>query len=245
MVWRPSLPLPGYWVRPRLLSVIAGELLFRATRLLIASLDLRCDGLEQLRTLRREGRPIIFVGWHGQYLLNFGAFRRILGPEARGAIMVRNDPNGLVLIRFSRRMNVAVVSLDHDLETPHWGQAVVEMARLVRQGHDGMIAVDGPEGPAHRVKPGAAVLAQKTGAVLVPVGGAASRSLQLRYRWDRQLIPLPGSRTVIHLGAPVDASSSNGARPNVDELVQRIAEAIDAATVRAEELCRKASASNL
>jgi lysophospholipid acyltransferase (LPLAT)-like uncharacterized protein len=72
---------------------------------------------------------------------------------------------------------------------------------LVKQGVSPVITPDGPTGPLHRFKPGALLLAQVSGRPLLPMAFAASRAWE--FGWDRFVLPWPGSRIAIAIGAPV------------------------------------------
>ncbi len=209
-------------------STLAGEALFRLTRTIIGSVDLRAHFRDEVLRHKQEGRPIIFVCWHGHDFANLGVYQPLFGRDARGAIMVRANADGRVLHHFGRRMGIEVVSLGSDPESAQWARGVVTMINLVKRGVDGMLAVDGPDGPAYQVKPGAAFMAQRAGAVLVPTFAVASRAIRLRNRWDQMLIPLPGARLDIHFGPAIDARPPDGARPAVEEMQARIAQVLAA-----------------
>ena len=59
--------------------------------------------------------------------------------------------------------------------------------------------VDGPRGPAGKVKIGVIHLAQATGAAIVPIGVSADRAWYFN-SWDRFLLPKPFSRVTVHCG---------------------------------------------
>jgi lysophospholipid acyltransferase (LPLAT)-like uncharacterized protein len=63
------------------------------------------------------------------------------------------------------------------------------------------ITPDGPRGPPWKFKPGAVLLAQLSGRPIVPLSYAASRAWKIK--WDRFVIPWPGSRIAIAVGEPV------------------------------------------
>src|SRR5271156_5433556 len=70
--------------------------------------------------------------------------------------------------------------------------------------HDGVspaITPDGPRGPPWKFKPGALLLAQLSGRPIIPLSYAASRAWKIK--WDRFVIPWPGSRIAIAIGEPV------------------------------------------
>ena len=73
---------------------------------------------------------------------------------------------------------------------------MMEMAKLIDQGVDVALTVDGPRGPRHHVKAGAILLSKITGTPIVPVGAAMSRYWQFK-SWDRYQLPKPGCRTLI------------------------------------------------
>jgi lysophospholipid acyltransferase (LPLAT)-like uncharacterized protein len=173
---------------------LAGELLFRATRWLVSPTRCQFYGHDAVIEHKQQGRSLIFVCWHAHDFVNLGIYKRAFGPAAPGVIMVRDNHNGRVLQHFSRRMRLGAVSLGAGPGSRQWASGVVKMVHLIQRGHDGMLAVDGPEGPAYQVKPGAAVMALRAAALIVPTASAARPAVRLRYRWDEQLVPLPGAR---------------------------------------------------
>jgi lysophospholipid acyltransferase (LPLAT)-like uncharacterized protein len=72
---------------------------------------------------------------------------------------------------------------------------------LVKQGVSPVITPDGPTGPRQQFKPGGLLLAQLSGRPLLPMAFAASRAWH--FGWDRFVLPWPGSRIAIAIGAPV------------------------------------------
>jgi lysophospholipid acyltransferase (LPLAT)-like uncharacterized protein len=72
---------------------------------------------------------------------------------------------------------------------------------LVKQGVSPVITPDGPTGPRQHFKPGGLLLAQLSGRPLLPMAFAASRAW--RFGWDRFVLPWPGCRIAIAIGAPV------------------------------------------
>ena len=61
---------------------------------------------------------------------------------------------------------------------------------------------DGPTGPLHVFKPGAIMLAQLTGAPILPLSYAASHYWKLK-SWDEFIVPKPFSKIAIALDEPV------------------------------------------
>lgn len=202
---------------------LAGEALFRATTWLIGSADLRVIGLPGVVAAKQQGRRLVFVGWHAHDFVNLGVFHPIFGAESRGAIMVRDNREGLVLHHFGQRMGIQVASLGTDPNSYRWARGIVAMIKLIKSGNDGMLAVDGPDGPAFQAKPGAALIALRAGAVLVPSAVACRRAIRLRNRWDEHVIPLPRTRIVVSFGPLIDATPPDQPTlPSVEQLQQQI-----------------------
>lgn len=77
---------------------------------------------------------------------------------------------------------------------------------LVNENVSPVITPDGPTGPPHRFKPGGLLLAQISGRPLLPMAFAASSAWH--FGWDRFVLPRPGSRIAIAIGAPVQVDRS-------------------------------------
>lgn len=107
-------------------------------------------------------------------------------------------------------------------------RAFRELARAVQEENaEVLITADGPKGPARRVKEGAAQLAAKTGAWVVPISWSATRRKALEKSWDRFLLPLPFGRIRFAYGEPLrvppDLPPAEMARL-LDELAARLNE---------------------
>lgn len=82
-------------------------------------------------------------------------------------------------------------------------EAMDELLQQRAPDEDGWLAVDGPAGPAFRVKPGVVWMARATGLPIVPVGYTARRDLPVKSRWDRMRFHLPLERFTLVYGEPV------------------------------------------
>lgn len=65
--------------------------------------------------------------------------------------------------------------------------------------------LDGPRGPRRKAKPGAAFIAARTGAVILPNAYAVSRAWRLK-SWDHLPIPKPFARVICTYGEPIVVS---------------------------------------
>ena len=76
------------------------------------------------------------------------------------------------------------------------------MARRLKEGGVLTFTPDGPRGPTHKVQPGVILMAEKSGAPIVPIGVSATRRRLLK-SWDSYMIPMPFSPAVMILGEPI------------------------------------------
>ena len=92
-----------------------------------------------------------------------------------------------------------------------------------------LVAVDGPRGPRGGVKPGVAFLARAAGVPVYPVGVGVGCGRRLHKAWDHFLLPLPFTRAVFVVGAPLERSPTE----TDTAFSVRLAEALSAASDRA------------
>lgn len=162
----------------------------------VASLLFRTLRLQFLnRTgLDIAGRGAIFVTWHGRSLIPANVFR---------------DKGYWALISLSR---------DGELQNnvfTHFGfqtirgstgrggvKGALQMARKVKEGGVLAFTPDGPRGPTHKVQLGVILMAEKSGAPIIPLGVSASRRWLMK-SWDLYMIPKPFARAYFVVGEPI------------------------------------------
>jgi lysophospholipid acyltransferase (LPLAT)-like uncharacterized protein len=139
--------------------------------------------------------PVVWIAWHEANLITVASHER----TRRGAAIAFVPPGltGIIMRGWLEELGATPVLLAPGARR---GLGLRQMEAALSAGKDVLIAVDGPRGPRHHVAPGAIWLAHATGAEMRPVGCAASPSLRLP-RWDKLIVPLPGARTVIVMGA--------------------------------------------
>lgn len=150
-------------------------------------------GKEEYQELRRAGKPVIFLIWHGRIFLVPYFFRRrgivpLVSPSEDGEIAARiMDKWGYRIIRGSG--SHAIIRA--------WNY----MKRELQKGGEVIIVSDGPRGPNRKMKLGGLKLAQESGAYLVPFTFSTSRKKILR-SWDNFLMFYPFSKVVAIYGRP-------------------------------------------
>lgn len=150
-------------------------------------------GLQEYHELRRTGKPVIFLVWHGRIFLVPYFFRR------RGiAPLVSPSEDGEIAAQIMSRWGYRLIrgSGSHAII-----RAWNKMKQELQEGREVIIVPDGPRGPNRKMKLGGLKLAQETGAYLVPFTFSASRKKILR-SWDHFLMFPPFSKVVAIYGRP-------------------------------------------
>jgi hypothetical protein len=148
-------------------------------------------GKEEYQALREQGKPVIFLVWHGRifivpYFFRGRGIMPLISPSGDGEIAAQ--------IMSGWRYKILRGSGSHAV-VKAWN----EMKKELQNGGELIIVPDGPRGPDREMKPGGVKLAQETGAVLVPFTFSTSRKKFLS-SWDKFLMFYPFSRVVAVYG---------------------------------------------
>lgn len=152
---------------------------------------------ERVRAVYKEPPPsqaCVWICWHESNLVATAYHHLFRGRP--GTAFVPTGLGGTCMRGWLDTMGLIPNPIEDDQDMI---SALRRMRRSLRQGIDVLIAVDGPFGPRKQVKPGALWLAASARAPVRPFGCAAVPSLRLP-RWDRHLVPLPGSDIAVVLG---------------------------------------------
>ncbi|MCB0341554.1 MAG: DUF374 domain-containing protein [Pseudobdellovibrionaceae bacterium] len=137
---------------------------------------------------------MILAHWHGDEL----ALLHLVKPY-RLATMTSTSSDGHLIDYVIRRLGGAT---SRGSSTRGGISALKGLVRLVKSGHMASMAVDGPKGPYHLVKPGVFELSRLTGAHIVSVGVAVSSAFKFEKSWNKTYLPLPFSKVKIYFGKP-------------------------------------------
>jgi len=83
-------------------------------------------------------------------------------------------------------------------------KALIALKRHMEQGRIGVITVDGPRGPRHKVKDGAVYVAHRSGALLFPVRSRPASLHVFERSWDKFQLPMPFTRCPVYFGEPLE-----------------------------------------
>lgn len=168
--------------------------------------------------LRREGKTYLFAGLHAHQL------SIIIRAEPGTGAMVSRSKDGELIVRVLHSRGVTPIRGSSGGRRKGGATALRALVNHVEQGNPAFLAVDGPKGPRGTVHAGVALLAQKTGAPVLPLSLVPSKRIIVSQVWDRVQIALPFCRIDAHFGEPIEPRGGE----SLAEFTQRVQDALDA-----------------
>jgi lysophospholipid acyltransferase (LPLAT)-like uncharacterized protein len=196
-------------------------------RLLMATWRVRLHQHPLVEKQRAENKPVVLAHWHGDEL----ALIHLVKP-LKLATMTSTSSDGSIVDFVIKRLGGATA---RGSSTRGGIGALKGLVRLLKQGRITSMAVDGPRGPYHVVKPGVFELSRLSGAAVVPVGVYVKTAKHFPKSWNKTYLPLPFAQIQIVFDAPL-ASFQDGADPRDQGLAQALAERLNAAGRQAAKL---------
>lgn len=184
---------------------------------------------EGLKAAIAKQSPLIFAHWHGDELCVVPLVRRY-----KIATMTSTSKDGQLIDFVIHKLGGAT---SRGSSTRGGIGALKGLVRLVREGYRASMAVDGPKGPLHEVKPGVFELSRLSDALIIPVGAAADNAIVFHKAWNKAYLPKPFSRVVVHFSDPWPAIQRDQAA-KAPELAESLKAAISKACKTAEEHLR-------
>jgi lysophospholipid acyltransferase (LPLAT)-like uncharacterized protein len=184
----------------------------------------------RLKAAIANKKPSVFAFWHGDELVTTSLTRFY-----QVATMISTSKDGELMNQVVHRLGVKT---SRGSSTRSGERALIGLIRLARQGLIPVIAVDGPKGPYHQVKPGVLEVAKRIGGPIFQAGIAASRKIIFKKAWNKACLPLPFSKVIVVWGAPLEAPAENEDSRS-PELAKRLERQLDAAGQQAAKLIAK------
>ncbi len=168
-----------------------GGLIYTVARTVFKTLRLDCENLEAAAP---TGKGAILVTWHGRSLIPANVFIR------RGYwALISLSRDGEIQNNIFGRLGYQTIRGS----TGRGGvRGALQMARKLKEGGVLTFTPDGPRGPTHKVQPGVILMAEKSGAPIVPIGVSADRRW-LAKSWDSYMIPKPFAHAFMLVGEPI------------------------------------------
>jgi lysophospholipid acyltransferase (LPLAT)-like uncharacterized protein len=152
------------------------------------------EGWENFEAIKAAGKLPIYAFWHDRIFTSTWFFRN------RGiAVITSQSKDGEYIARFIQRLGYGAI---RGSSTRGGVGALVEMIKAMRAGIPTAFTVDGPKGPRYEAKPGAVLLAKKTGNPVMPFVIECGR-FWTAGSWDRLQIPMPFTQAKLMIGQPI------------------------------------------
>lgn len=169
------------------------------------------------QTLVDNKSPVVLAHWHGDELALTYLVKRL-----KLATMTSTSKDGQIMDYVIRKLG-GVTSKGSSTRG-----AVGALKGLIRYCKSGVpisMAVDGPKGPYHKVKPGAFELSKLCAAPVVPVGVAVSKAHVFERSWNKTFLPYPFAKVDIYFGEPFAPLSRDDDAKSL-ELAERLSSAL-------------------
>ena len=206
-------------LRPYYYSLVS-NLLYTFIILLNRTTDIRFVNPGMFRTLRHRKLKPIYTVWH-QATFPLLYFYR----DRECASFTSDGRKGEILTRCAQKLGYIPVQVPYRANITESAAAFRQMLKLLKNVDDSACVVDGPAGPIFQIKPGVFHLAAMTGRVIVPLSVRFERKIQLGWRWDKYILPLPWSRVWITIGEPI-AVSRESLETHFDALNEKLVSAL-------------------
>ena len=165
-----------------------------------------------------KNRGKIYALWH-RYSLAFPFYAIDRGIVA----LVSRFRDGDIADGLLKRFGFETVrgSAEEGREGKGGRSALLKLMKLLKQGKNVAITVDGPKGPPFKAKHGVIFLAQKTGAVIIPVCVKFEKFFCLN-TWDRFVIPYPFTKAQLLVGKEIKADPEDAIEDKRRELEEEL-----------------------
>lgn len=168
-----------------------------------------------------ERKPVLLAHWHGDELAVIHLVKKL-----KLATMTSTSKDGSLVDYVIHRLGGHT---SRGSSTRGAVSALKGLVRLCRDGHPTSMAVDGPKGPYHQVKPGVFELSRLCEAPIVPVGVYAPSAHVFKKSWNKAILPWPFSRVNIYFGRPMPSLTRED-DPKSQTLAATLGQAIDDAS---------------
>lgn len=191
--------IPPFTPAQKLTLAIAPPVVTALLRLLCSTLRFHTQAAPGAHPADQSSRADLYPFWHSTLLLAAWRYRN-LGIH----ILISQSFDGELIARIVARLGFIPV---RGSSTRGGAAGLLALTRALGQGHKAAITVDGPRGPRHVAKPGAAAIALRANAQLSPFHLRPQRAWTLN-SWDRFLIPKPFTRVTCAWPTPIAAQGT-------------------------------------
>jgi lysophospholipid acyltransferase (LPLAT)-like uncharacterized protein len=208
-----------------MINKISGTILYLFSALVYRTCRFTFHGLDHIEAYQDLDVPLIVTSWHGMTMMVAGLIRKMMD-ISRFSVIVPDDHRGDVLAIFAHHLGAEPIKVNLSGDSTFGlGRKLVSLLKKMSKGKNFLIHPDGPEGPAYKVKPGLSFIAQKAGAVILPLGCYCRNAYHI-HRWDRYTLPLPFSKIHIQIGSlitvPEDLKDLQEINRELEDILNRL-----------------------
>lgn len=183
------------------MSFLLNYLIYFFARFLQWSYRFEYHGIEHIDNLDKNNKNYLLAIWH-QNLLP-GILAQSFSGKSYVVIVSKSKDAEPVAFTCQKLGHLVARGSSRTKTRDKGGQkAKEEMIEYLKKGHPGAVTVDGPKGPAFKVKRGIVDMAIESGAVLVPYTVSSKSFFQFQ-SWDKFRFPYPFTTIFVHYGEPV------------------------------------------
>lgn len=175
------------------LNNILTYIIFIVLKIYAKTLRVQFEGIDKIQKHLEQGGRIIFPSWHQRL---FGGFFVPTLFDWSPCIMISQSRDGDFISKIVSYIGWIPV---RGSSSRGGAKALRDLVPKIAKNRIGVHIVDGPNGPAHIIKPGLITLARNTDAPICP-GFIAYEKYWMANSWDRFLIPKPFSRVLVRFG---------------------------------------------
>ncbi|MEW5736125.1 MAG: lysophospholipid acyltransferase family protein [Thermodesulfobacteriota bacterium] len=170
------------------------RIIYWIIRLYLGTVRLKVENEEPWMRIVEGGGRVLLCTWHQQFFSAIRHFRTYR--KWHPALMISKSRDGQMIAGVAERTgwNAVRGSSSRDGKA-----ALAEMTRCLQKNGLAAHILDGPRGPAGRVKAGAIRLTLDSDAVIAPFHVEAENAWYFN-SWDRFMVPKPFSRVTLRYG---------------------------------------------
>lgn len=178
-------------------------LLYRFIRAYSWTFRLRIENEQEWMTYHAKGGVVLLCAWHQQF---FAAIRHFKTYQALSpSLMISKSKDGEIISGIAERSGwKAIRGSSSTAGRQALGAMIDNLKRFRLAAH----ILDGPRGPAGRVKAGAIQLAHAAEAMIVPIYTTADKAWYFK-SWDRFMLPKPFAKVTLRFGKMIDFNTVN------------------------------------
>lgn len=170
-------------------SFVIAVLVFIIYRLLVMTWRVTRFEPPELQVALKKGTGAVFAHWHGDELVLISLIRKY-----NIATMVSTSSDGQIMNWVIRFLGGKT---SRGSSTRRGASALLGLVRYIRSGKNASMAVDGPKGPLHVVKPGVFHLSQLVNMPIFVGGVYCDRAFRFERSWNKTYLPKPFARVFI------------------------------------------------